>query len=159
MIEVPPSGMTEANCILNANMTWTGTECICKDTYIQVGTQCLCPAELIVISGSCAPVPSSCGNAIQEPIKLEECDDGNRANGDGCNEDCNIEDGFSCTDVNRLSFCFLTEPINIVDPTEPVVPICGDGLFDPTNGEFCDDGNTDSEDGCDQFCRVEEDNY
>src|SRR5712672_3694155 len=36
------------------------------------------------IGGDCVPVV--CGNGIQQPGEL--CDDGNRANGDGCRGDC-----------------------------------------------------------------------
>lgn len=34
-------------------------------------------------------LPSTCGNGIVEPH--EDCDDGNRINGDGCNQGCRIE--------------------------------------------------------------------
>jgi len=33
--------------------------------------------------------------------------------------------------------------------------VCGDGVLDAEFGEECDDGNTDSGDGCDNFCRIE----
>ena len=38
--------------------------------------------------------------------------------------------------MNGLSYCSI------------VTPVCGDGLYDPTNNEFCDDGNNNSGDGC-----------
>ena len=34
VVETPVSGMTEAECLLQVNMTWTGTICVCKVTYI-----------------------------------------------------------------------------------------------------------------------------
>ena len=35
-----------------------------------------------------------CGNGILEGG--EQCDDGNQENGDGCNDLCQIESGYSC---------------------------------------------------------------
>lgn len=108
-------------------------------------------------------MPNPCGNGIHEPTKFEECDDNNNNNGDGCDETCFVENGFRCVNVNRLSFCYRIggpdDPNIPVDPVEPAVPICGDGLYDPTNNEFCDDGNTNNGDGCNQFCRVESNNF
>ncbi|TVY82244.1 hypothetical protein LSUE1_G002104 [Lachnellula suecica] len=37
--------------------------------------------------------PDGCGNGIYEPGLLEECDDGNVANGDGCSASCKCESG------------------------------------------------------------------
>lgn len=66
-----------------------------------------------------APV---CGNGVLETGEI--CDDGNTADGDGCQS--------SCT------------------PT-PAMAICGDGTTDP--GEACDDGNDDDTDGCTRLCQ------
>ncbi len=38
----------------------------------------------------------SCGNGVLDSI--ESCDDGNTANGDGCSDICQIEDGWTCED-------------------------------------------------------------
>lgn len=35
-------------------------------------------------------------------------------------------------------------------------PLCGNGVLDVLMGETCDDGNTESGDGCSQFCQIEE---
>ncbi|MBK6577725.1 MAG: DUF4215 domain-containing protein [Sandaracinaceae bacterium] len=35
-----------------------------------------------------------CGNGVIQ--SGESCDDGNRANGDGCSDTCTIENGYSC---------------------------------------------------------------
>ncbi|TGM55242.1 DUF4215 domain-containing protein [Leptospira biflexa] len=35
-----------------------------------------------------------CGNGVK--LSYEACDDGNLVNGDGCNNTCRIESGFSC---------------------------------------------------------------
>jgi cysteine-rich repeat protein len=40
----------------------------------------------------------ACGDRIIEPLAGEACDDGNRANGDGCDAACTNEEGFTCID-------------------------------------------------------------
>jgi cysteine-rich repeat protein len=40
-----------------------------------------------------------CGDAVVSgpaPVALEGCDDGNKFNGDGCSDQCYIEEGFDC---------------------------------------------------------------
>jgi cysteine-rich repeat protein len=37
-----------------------------------------------------------CGNGKSEPY--EDCDDGNTRKGDGCNDDCQLESGWVCSD-------------------------------------------------------------
>lgn len=37
------------------------------------------------------PISPTCGNAIVEPDKGEQCDDGNTVDGDGCDDACQIE--------------------------------------------------------------------
>ncbi|MEM6996328.1 MAG: DUF4215 domain-containing protein [Myxococcota bacterium] len=59
-----------------------------------------------------------CGNGVVE--EGEECDDEDTSPNDGCNETCQIEDGFSC--AGEPSDCAA----------------CGDGFVDP--GEECDAG-------------------
>ncbi len=70
-----------------------------------------------------------CGNGTLEA--LEQCDDGNRTNGDGCSSGCVIE--------------------TTVVP--PVPQVCGNGTREGT--EQCDDGNTISGDGCTAACVLE----
>jgi cysteine-rich repeat protein len=95
----------------------------------------------------------NCGDGIQNPG--EQCDDGNQANGDGCESDCtltpgpqcgdgNLDPGEQCDDGNNnngdgcLSNCILP-PAN-----------CGDGILNV--GEQCDDGNQINGDGCESDC-------
>lgn len=66
----------------------------------------------------------------------ETCDDANTAAGDGCDDACMEEPGYSC--VGEPSVCS---------------PVCGDGILTPPEG--CDDGNTAGGDGCDAACAVE----
>jgi cysteine-rich repeat protein len=74
---------------------------------------------------------------------LEGCDDGNTQSGDGCDASCNPEPGWFCSNDGR-----------------PCVHACGDGsVFFPGPGsayyETCDDGNTQSGDGCSAVCQQE----
>ncbi len=96
-----------------------------------------------------------CGN---ERVEVgEECDDGNRADGDGCDADCaqefgpvcgdgEVEGDEGCDDGNR-------ESGDGCDADCALEPACGDGDLD--EGEGCDDGNRDPGDGCDADCAVE----
>jgi cysteine-rich repeat protein len=68
---------------------------------------------------------SDCGNGALDIDRGEECDDGNRINGDGCDDACQYE---------------------------PVGRTCGDGTPDPL--EKCDDGNTTNGDGCNPTCNL-----
>lgn len=62
-------------------------------------------------------------------MSVEACDDGDTANLDGCNQNCFVESGWTCT--GSPSVC---------------VPVCGDGL--KVFGEICDDGNLINDVGC-----------
>jgi cysteine-rich repeat protein len=84
----------------------------------------------------------TCGNGKVEVIAGEQCDDGNKKKGDGCDNKCQIEPGFQCYvemgAEDGLSYCKR----------------CRDGKVDA--GEACDDGNELRFDGCDPYCYVEE---
>ena len=73
---------------------------------------------------------------------LEQCDDNNTDDGDGCSSSCSIEAGWACT------------------PGKCSKVICGDGnRQDSADGmvkEACDDGNDASNDGCSSTCQIEE---
>jgi cysteine-rich repeat protein len=77
---------------------------------------------------------SVCGDGAVSGI--EKCDDGATVPGDGCNADCTIEAGFTCS--GATSVCATT---------------CGDGLIAGT--ETCDDGGNDADDGCTANCEQE----
>jgi cysteine-rich repeat protein len=65
----------------------------------------------------------------------EQCDDGDRADGDGCDGTCNQEAGWTCT--GAPSVCVK----------------CGNGNLE--TGEECDDNNSDNGDGCSADCKIE----
>lgn len=77
--------------------------------------------------GTGGGVPVNCGDGNVDYAAGEQCDDGNKANGDGCSDACTVE--------------------------KPVT--CGDGALDLGTGEECDDGNTSAGDGCDGSCQLE----
>jgi fibro-slime domain-containing protein len=74
----------------------------------------------------------------------EACDDGNTKAGDGCSADCKqVEPGYTCPTNNDVG-----GPCTAV-----TMPTCGDGRL--SFGEYCDDGNTSSGDGCSATCTLE----
>jgi cysteine-rich repeat protein len=89
--------------------------------------------------------------AEPQPIRDEQCDDGNNIDGDGCDTNCRVTacgngvmtTGEQCDDGNRNDGDGCTAACRI----EP----CGDGLIH--SREQCDDGNTTDGDGCDSNCR------
>jgi large repetitive protein len=102
----------------------------------------------------------------------EQCDDGNNINGDGCNADCQLEDGNlelcgdgilnageACDDGNGVGGdgCneACQEEVGFACNGEPSLceAICGDGLI--RRNETCDDGDGVGGDGCSEACQVE----
>jgi len=91
-------------------------------------------------------VTIACGNGILEAG--EACDDGDLDNGDGCNSQCRIEDGFRC---RNNSGCASQNCVNHICK-KPYVAQCGNGILD--SGEACDDGNRNNNDKCNNQCRI-----
>ncbi|HEX5061865.1 MAG TPA: DUF4215 domain-containing protein [Kofleriaceae bacterium] len=79
----------------------------------------------IFVDDSDGPTDPFCGDGHVNTFGGEQCDDGNKVNGDGCSASCAIEG-----------------------------PYCGDGTVDQAS-EQCDDGNTMSGDGCSAACLYE----
>jgi fibro-slime domain-containing protein len=83
-----------------------------------------------------------CGNGHIDPG--EACDDGNTTAGDGCNADCSlVEPGYTCPNVSGSGGPCVQAAANS----------CGDGIV--AGIEQCDDGNTNSGDGCSSTCAAE----
>ncbi|MET0412129.1 MAG: DUF4215 domain-containing protein [Polyangiaceae bacterium] len=79
----------------------------------------------------------TCGDGQLTPD--EACDDGNRADGDGCSASClAVDAGFSCNPPGVLCH---------------VVALCGDGIV--AGNEACDDGGAADGDGCSSRCHIE----
>jgi cysteine-rich repeat protein len=97
-----------------------------------------------------------CGNGTPEGD--QECDDGNRRGGDGCNLRCQLEscgngqrDRYEgCDDGNRTN----GDGCDWRCQREPAPPACGNGEID--GDEACDDGNLEAGDGCDDMCLREQ---
>ncbi|MDF2379234.1 MAG: DUF4215 domain-containing protein [Candidatus Gracilibacteria bacterium] len=108
-----------------------------------------------------AGAPPVCGNGVVE--LPEECDDGGRFPGDGCDFFCQVEFGASggiCGDgtVDVGEFCddgntVAGDGCSAACVVEVVVAACGDGNLD--GSEECDDGDTLPGDGCDENCVLE----
>lgn len=56
-----------------------------------------CPLQPSGLGSACS---APCGSGMLLPTDTKECDDGNLQEGDGCNELCEIEDGWSCQNVS-----------------------------------------------------------
>src|SRR5262245_56304142 len=103
---------------------------------------CACAVGAVRDPEPDGPCVSACGNGVR--VEGEECDDHNRTAGDGCDELCNVEDGWVCF-----------EPTTGPTPESVCSYTCGDGALDPLSGEECDDGvdNSDTEaDACRERC-------
>ena len=90
-------------------------------------------------------VKDNCGNGRLEESLGEKCDDNNQYDYDGCSSTCQVEDGYSCTSLGRGSRCILVTPKRS----------CGNGYYQPTLGEQCDDNNNRPFDGCSSNCMIE----
>lgn len=82
-----------------------------------------------------------CGDGkVNFTVTNEDCDDGNRNNGDGCDNTCKVESLWQCS---------VTPP----STSSACVKICGNGV--KSGSEACDDNNTVSNDGCSDLCVIE----
>ncbi len=86
----------------------------------------------------------------------EVCDDGNNASGDGCRSDCRSNEscGNGIIDYAAGEICDGGDGCSA---TCDAITGCGEGppVAPGEPGAACDDGNTDSFDGCDASCRSE----
>lgn len=111
--------------------------------------------DAIYAGRSLSYVFAVCGDGSYDPG--EDCDDGNRSNGDGCSDMCTLEDPLSCGN-GRIDPGERCDDGNIADgdgcsATCQPEGACGDGRVDP--GEQCDDGNRSNGDGCSATCLKE----
>ena len=96
----------------------------------------------------CRPV--TCGDGAfdtsDDGSKVEQCDDGNSEDGDGCDGSCRIEAGARC-DENKDG-----------QKSRCAKVVCGDSKVESSHdaqvNEECDDGNTNDGDGCSSSCAV-----
>lgn len=100
-----------------------------------------------------------CGDTII--AGTEQCDDGNKVNGDGCSATCTTESndsfcGDGTVDEDEEELCDDGNKSNNDSCLNScLTPTCGDGYV-RTEVEGCDDGNTADGDGCSANCTIEE---
>jgi cysteine-rich repeat protein len=84
---------------------------------------------------------------------MEQCDDSNADDGDGCSSMCEQEPGYVCTWEFEASgtVTMTCEPVSCGDGRQDVYKLEDGSYFD----EGCDDGNTVSGDGCSESCQVD----
>ncbi|PCC75683.1 Myxococcus cysteine-rich repeat-containing protein [Nannocystis exedens] len=99
---------------------------------------------------SSGPVPSTCGDKILDPG--EECDDGDGVDGNDCTNSCTIAECGDGVVHDGVEECDPGDAIDAPCTLACKLPACGDGLVH--GDEQCDDGNTDSFDGCAGDCKL-----
>jgi len=99
----------------------------------------------------------SCGNGVPDTAVGEACDDGNVVGGDGCSATCALEscgngvvDAGEACDDGTLGRSTVTCSANCLSNRQ-----CGNSFVDLDYFEACDDGNTQSGDGCSAICELE----
>ena len=110
---------------------------------MQNGELCATEPPRICIAETCQP--SLCGDAFTDFLASEECDDGNGAEGDGCDNDCRFscgedaecEDGVGCTD----NVCDIARHV-CGYPVSAAGTLCRGIQGDCDVEETCDGGST-----------------
>lgn len=87
------------------------------------------------------PLATYCGDGERQ--SWERCDDGNRADGDGCSSTCKVEEDEESPGGDGGGGGGGGDSGGV----------CGDSVVDP--GEGCDDGDTNDGDGCNGSCVIE----
>ncbi len=100
-----------------------------------------------------------CGDSYVEMVgsKVEQCDDSNTVNGDGCSETCEVETGWECEEGTARWGAFGPIGVSISSRSSGACKrkeLCGDGHR--VQSEKCDDGNVVGGDGCSATCTIEE---
>src|SRR3989344_1291557 len=141
----------------------------------QVSKGDICPIDLGPEQGGGAGGQPICGDGAIDLELDEVCDDGNLLIGDGCDDACQVESGYTCSgepSVCSIACCEFSEILVYQDCLNAAgqwycpVPICGNGgtcqgnqncavgticsaeRFCIEEGEQCDDGNLINGDGC-----------
>lgn len=79
--------------VLGSACVFTGA---CEVTETELcSTGLRCPANTMCTADGTGCRYSDCGDGIVQEQEMEECDDGNRSDGDGCSKDCTLESGSS----------------------------------------------------------------
>lgn len=127
-----PLFVSDEECDLGEDLNGDGASGCSENCHIEPGYHCT------FVDGEQECTPGTCGDGFLDVG--EECDDGNKKGGDGCNPNCKRESVFECDDGSCK-------------------PVCGDGvtmwMLPEGLAEECDDGNLISGDGCSSQCKLE----
>ncbi|CAD8084395.1 unnamed protein product [Paramecium sonneborni] len=97
-------------CVINANQNDIDVLQSTITSNYQLN-QAKCDQNYILINNICI---NQCGNGQLNP-DFEECDDNNYQGGDGCSQNCIIEDSYQCLNTEgQLSFCILISSPQII---------------------------------------------
>jgi cysteine-rich repeat protein len=157
--EFPGGRLSYKQCLQHQKNFWMKTEKVYLESYKDIAlTECSlkveqCANELGLNNSSTISWTKSSKCGDRDLNIDEECDDGNRRNGDGCSSVCTVECGWSCSGdfVNICDPTCAAGTYNYQDLTGEAC--CGNGL--KTASEQCDDGNLVDGDGCSSACTVE----
>ena len=105
-------------------------------------------------SPSVSAAPDFSVNSTISVVTLPDCDDGNRVNGDGCDNNCTFT-GCGNGIVTDGEICDGGGVQTADCEVGCVAPACGDGVVNTLAGESCEDGNFVNGDGCSSTCRLE----
>ncbi|MDC0667108.1 choice-of-anchor L domain-containing protein [Nannocystis radixulma] len=131
----------------------TGTDTVSPTSADTDGDSMSDPGSSGTTSAGVTEGTGECGNAVLEPG--EQCDDGNQADGDGCESNCLLphtcgdgkhEVGEACDDGNTMNGDTCSADCQVVTPLQD----CGNGSVEMP--ELCDDGNQAGGDGCEADC-------
>ena len=104
-------------------------------------------------------VGAGCGNGLLDAD--EGCDDGNQADGDGCDSNCTetgcgngiMTEGEGCDDGNDNDADACTNVCELARCGDSIEPMdLDESMADQDGFEACDDGNDDDHDGCNSQC-------
>ncbi|MBU0458462.1 DUF4215 domain-containing protein [Patescibacteria group bacterium] len=90
-----PNGCLDGKCVGSVERDVCGNGVIEEDEECETDVDCK-TGERCANNCVCVPLRvSTCGDGIWNP-KIEQCDDGNTANSDGCSNNCRIEGDIEC---------------------------------------------------------------
>ena len=128
---------------------------MCGDGIVDSGEQCDADGESSSCDSDCTN--AVCGDGHINPAAGELCDDSNTLGQDYCATDCSEVTG-RCGDAvvqSRLEECDDGESGSTTCDPDCTDTACGDGYVNSAAGEQCDDGGTESGDGCAFNCTTE----
>ena len=123
---------------------------LCTNDSCDPSKGCLNMANAASCSdGSVCTVGDKCGGAVCLPGIATTCDDGDPCTTDFCDsaKGCQKVNAADKTACGAALWCKFGKCVP--------VPVCGNTVVEPENGEACDDGNLVPGDGCDPKCKVE----